>query len=283
MLSGFLSKRFLSGLVIGMVLLVVIGLLFNQEVNRVLSAFGLPTIDDHQISDRDRDGERGGFELPDWPWESGSAPDRGDPERTGDTDAVYPDPAAADIEIADLDALDRIRIDVTEDGIKAGSYDREANFGSGWKDPDGNGCDARNDVLARDLVDITVDDDDCTVLTGTFHDPYTGETSDFERGPSTSAAVQIDHIIALGNAYELGAEEWTQERRLEFANDPANLIASDGPANMSKGAKGANEWMPDNESYHCAYARTQIHVKAKYDLPVGPDEHRELKRALKTC
>ncbi|TDU24479.1 HNH endonuclease family protein [Arthrobacter sp. JUb115] len=119
-------------------------------------------------------------------------------------------------------------------------YDR-AEFGKGWKDPDRNGCDARNDILSRDLVDVTYKPATrpCVVLSGTFDDPYTGKTIEFKRGQGTSTSVQIDHVVALSDSWQKGAQRWDAEIRLEFANDPLNLLASDGPTNASKGDKDA--------------------------------------------
>lgn len=123
-------------------------------------------------------------------------------------------------------------------------YDRDTQFG-GWADPDNNGCDARNDILARDLTN-PVSSDGCTITSGTLSDPYTGTTINFERGPATSSDVQIDHVVALGNAWITGAERLTQDKRVALANDPLNLLAVDGPTNGSKSAQDAAEWLPPN-------------------------------------
>jgi Protein of unknown function (DUF1524) len=115
-------------------------------------------------------------------------------------------------------------------------YSRE-EFGTRWSDVDHNGCDTRNDILARDLTTITYNPGtkDCVVATGTFDDPYSGETIDFTRGDTTSSALQIDHVIALSDAWQKGALSWDAATRLDFANDPLNLMASDGRLNAQKG------------------------------------------------
>ena len=115
-------------------------------------------------------------------------------------------------------------------------YNRDL-FGSGWVDVDRNGCDTRNDILARDLEPKTfkLGTNNCVVLTGTLADPYSARTINFTRGTETSNAVQIDHVVALSDAWQKGAQSWDGTRRVAFANDPMNLLAVDGPLNMQKG------------------------------------------------
>lgn len=158
-------------------------------------------------------------------------------------------------------------------------------FGKGWKDPDRNGCDARNDVLARDLHEVKFKPGSaqCTVLSGIFSDPYTGEQIDFVRGPSTSAAVQIDHVVALSDSWQKGAQLWSSEKRLQFANDPLNLLSSDGPTNAAKGDKDAATWLPPNKGFRCDYVARQTEVKAKYGVWMTPAEHQAIKRILERC
>lgn len=152
------------------------------------------------------------------------------------------------------------------------TYKRVDCFGKAWADVDQNGCDTRNDILARDLTNVTKASDGCTVLTGTLDDPYTGKVIQFKRGKGTSTKVQIDHIVALKDAYDQGAGNWTPEARLQFANDPDNLIAADGSANMGKGAKGITQWLPENTAFQCNYVQRYIKVQEKYHLQVTDAE-----------
>ncbi|GAB3606512.1 hypothetical protein GCM10027413_19210 [Conyzicola nivalis] len=161
-------------------------------------------------------------------------------------------------------------------------YDRDDKFGTAWVDMDQNGCDTRNDVLARDLV-VTTMADACRVLTGTLADPYTGTSIAFARGESTSSLVQIDHVVALSNAWQTGAQQLNAERRYEFANDPINLLAVDGATNSSKGDGDAATWLPPNASFRCAYVSRQITVKAAYDLWVTRAEHDAMTSVLAGC
>jgi len=163
-------------------------------------------------------------------------------------------------------------------------YDRD-QFGPAWHDTDRNGCDQRNDVLRRDLTDLTIKagTNGCEVLTGVLHDPYTGKTIDFTRGVGTSTAVQIDHIVALSDAWQTGVQQLSASTREEFANDPLELLAVDGPTNESKGDGDAATWLPPNKSERCAYVARQIAVKAKYGLWVTSAEKQAMIQVLTPC
>jgi hypothetical protein len=124
------------------------------------------------------------------------------------------------------------------------TYQRD-NFGAPWQDTDHNRCDTRDDILRRDLTRVGYKPrSTCVVVSGTLHVPYTGETILFRRGPKTSGAVQIDHVVALGNAWRTGASSWTDARRLAYANDPVVLLAVDGPANEAKGDRTRRSGCP---------------------------------------
>lgn len=163
-------------------------------------------------------------------------------------------------------------------------YDRD-EFGSGWQDPDRNGCDARNDVLARDMTDLTFErgTHDCIVLTGVLDDPYSGATIDFQRGQTTSSAVQIDHVVALSDAWQKGAQQLSDDERELLANDPLNLLAVDGPTNASKSDGDAATWLPPEKSFRCEYVARQVAVKQAYELWVTEAEQDAMVRVLTTC
>jgi hypothetical protein len=168
---------------------------------------------------------------------------------------------------------------------------RRAAFGESWTDdndaPGGhNGCDTRNDILDRDLVDKTyVSISRCpnAVATGTLHDPYTSETINLVRGNQTGAAVQIDHLVPLAYAWDQGARTWTDEMRVRFANDPANLLAVDGPVNEDKGDGEPAVWMPPNRAFWCQYAVQFVAVLRGYGLPVDSPSAPILREAAETC
>jgi hypothetical protein len=163
-------------------------------------------------------------------------------------------------------------------------YERE-QFGDGWVDTDRNGCDTRNDVLARDLTGETFrpGTNDCVVLSGTLADPYSGRTIEFRRGEDTSDDVQVDHVVALSDAWQKGAQNWDADRRTAFANDPLNLLAVDGPLNMQKGDGDTATWLPPNTSYRCAYVARQVAVKAGYGLWATRAERNAAATVLARC
>lgn len=174
--------------------------------------------------------------------------------------------------------------------IRGYDYRRDA-FGDSWTDdnpaPGGhNGCDTRNDILDRDLVDKTyVSIKRCpnAVASGILHDPYTNVTVSFVRGNQVGAAVQIDHIVPLALAWDLGARNWPDDLRLRFANDPANLLAVQGQANQDKGDHEPAIWMPPNAAFWCQYAMQFIAVLRGYGLPVDVPSAITLRDAAATC
>ncbi|WP_407317685.1 HNH endonuclease family protein [Isoptericola halotolerans] len=163
-------------------------------------------------------------------------------------------------------------------------YDRD-EFGPAWADVDRNGCDTRNDVLARDLTSVTFEPGtrECVVLTGSLVDPYTGSAIDFRRGRTTSTAVQIDHVVALSDAWQKGAQGLDAEERRQLANDPLNLLAVDGPTNGAKGDGDTATWLPPSTDYRCGYVARQVAVKIRYELWVTEAERDAMQRVLTTC
>lgn len=161
-------------------------------------------------------------------------------------------------------------------------YDRTGMFGRAWIDEDRNGCDTRNDVLSRDLTGETMSGT-CRVMSGTLVSPYTGATIHFVRGELTSAAVQIDHVVALGNAWQTGAQQLSQAQRIALANDPINLFAVDGRSNEQKSDGDTATWLPSAKSFRCTYVSHQISVKATYALWVTQAEHDAMARVLGDC
>lgn len=160
-------------------------------------------------------------------------------------------------------------------------FDRD-QFGQRWLDVDRNGCDTRNDTLARDLTDV-VKSGPCKVLSGVLADPFTGTSIEFTRGQDTSALVQIDHVVSLSDAWQKGAQQLTADQRASFANDPLNLLAVDGSSNAQKGDGDAATWLPKNKAFRCAYVARQVSVKATYALWVTQAERDAIARVLADC
>ncbi|MCQ8833011.1 HNH endonuclease family protein [Streptomyces malaysiensis] len=159
-------------------------------------------------------------------------------------------------------------------------YERD-EFGSSWVDTDDNGCGTRDDILKRDLKDVKFRDGHCLVASGTLTDePYTGRDVRFVRGRSK---VDIDHVVALSDAWQKGAWKWDRDKRLAFANDPLNLIAVDASANRRKGDGDAATWLPPNTAYRCDYVARQVVVKEVYGLWVTGAEKAAMRRVLGGC
>lgn len=158
-------------------------------------------------------------------------------------------------------------------------YSRQ-QFGSGWETV--NGCDMRNIILHRDMPDAVVDAA-CNVISGTLNDPYTGKVINFVRGSSTSSDVQIDHVVALSDAWQKGGQQLSAQLRKQLANDPLELLAVDGDANQQKSDGDAATWLPSNKSFRCEYVARQIAVKLKYELWVTIAEKQAILNILSTC
>ena len=158
-------------------------------------------------------------------------------------------------------------------------YERE-QFGDGWDSY--LGCDTRNRILRRDLKNPVVNFE-CKVVSGVVHDPYGGKTVSFVRGEATSDDVQIDHVVALSNAWQTGAQQLSYTQRVMFANDPLNLLAVDGTLNQQKADGDAATWLPPNKPFRCEYVRRQVLVKRNYELWVTPAEQEAIRRVLASC
>lgn len=162
-----------------------------------------------------------------------------------------------------------------------GDYER-IRFGESWEDVDGNGCYTRNDVLIRDLSDVEFrPGSNCVVIAGKLVDPYTNQTIEFSK--SRSEEVQIDHVVALAEAWRSGAWAWNDNQRLQFANDPLNLLAVSGEANDDKASADAAGWLPPNKDFRCDYVARQVIVKQKYALTVDSRELKVISQLLDGC
>jgi hypothetical protein len=198
--------------------------------------------------------------------------------------AEAPAPADPSLAVDVAHALEQLQgIPVKGRAPKTG-YSRD-EFGPAWADVDRNGCDTRNDILARDLTNETFKPgtNNCVVTAGTLADKYTGATINFTRGQDTSSDVQIDHIVPLSDAWQKGAQQLNADQRKDFANDPLNLMAADGPTNGAKGDKDAATWLPPNRAFRCEYVARQTAVKATYKLWVTQAERDAIVSILEGC
>lgn len=191
-------------------------------------------------------------------------------------------------QLPDQPKVETVAVGVAADALKSlpikgrapkTDYSR-SQFGDGWTMT--QGCDTRNIILHRDLMETTVNEQ-CKVLGGVLHDPYTGRDIHFQRGETTSDDVQIDHVVALSNAWQTGAQQLSHEERIQLANDPLELLAVDGAANQQKSDGDAATWLPPNKPFRCQYVARQISVKQKYRLWVTQPEYDSMIRVLSSC
>ena len=159
-------------------------------------------------------------------------------------------------------------------------YSRE-KFGGAWANE--GTCTMRDKILARDLTNVKFKNDTCEVASGVLRDPYTGKTINFKRGVETSSSVQIDHVVAIGNAWQTGAQQLSRNQREQLYNDPLELLAVDGPSNTQKSDSDAATWLPSNKVFRCEYVARQIAVKQKYSLWITRSEHDAMAQILSTC
>ncbi|MFJ5301243.1 HNH endonuclease family protein [Streptomyces sp. NPDC088350] len=159
-------------------------------------------------------------------------------------------------------------------------YSRE-RFGTAWADTDSNSCDTRDDILKRDLKQVKFTGGTCKVSYGVLaSDPYSGKEVTYQRGRSL---VDIDHLVALSDAWQKGAKYWDASKRIALANDPLNLLTVDASANRSKGDGDTATWVPPNKAYRCTYVAAQVAVKKKYGLWVTAAEKAAMVKVLSTC
>ncbi|AYN40930.1 HNH endonuclease [Streptomyces dangxiongensis] len=159
-------------------------------------------------------------------------------------------------------------------------YSRE-RFGTAWADTDSNSCDTRDDILKRDLEKVRFTGGDCKVSYGLLaSDPYSGKEITYRRGRSQ---VDIDHVVALSDAWQKGAKYWDPGKRIALANDPLNLLAVDASTNRGKGDGDAATWLPPDKAYRCTYVAAQVAVKKKYGLWVTAAEKSAMRKVLATC
>lgn len=216
---------------------------------------------------------------------SGSTPD------TSLTPVISSAPAGAPTyDIAVVGPASSLLVSLTVKGRAPKTGYTRARFGDAWTDDvtvEGghNGCDTRNDILRRDLVQVVLKANTrgCVAASGVLHDPYSGRTINFVRGANTSAQVQIDHVVALSDAWQTGAQSLSALDRRNFANDPLELLAVDGPTNQRKGDGDASTWLTPSKAERCAYIARQIAVKAKYHLWVTPAERTAMVNVLAVC
>lgn len=160
-------------------------------------------------------------------------------------------------------------------------YER-TQFYSGW--PNIEGCSLRQRIIRREIGETaTLSDDQCTVVSGEFDEPYTGQHLIFYEKSDFSTGIQIDHVVALSDAWQKGAQNLSADDRYNLATDPLNLLAVDSSANQKKSDGDAATWLPANKAFRCQYVARQVSVKYKYHLWVTQAEHDAIANILTSC
>ena len=158
-------------------------------------------------------------------------------------------------------------------------YSREEFYGN-W--PTVDGCNLRQKIIKRELGETAVLDG-CNVVAGEYDEPYTGEHKIFKTREEISKGIQIDHVVALSDAWQKGAQYFSKEKRYEIATDPLNLLAVEAASNTKKSDGDAATWLPSNKKFRCQYVARQVSVKYKYSLWVTEAEKTAIHNILMAC
>ena len=158
-------------------------------------------------------------------------------------------------------------------------YTRDEFYG-GW--PTVDGCNLRQRIIKREFGD-SAELNECDVIAGEFDEPYTGEHKEFKTKDEISKGIQIDHVVALSDAWQKGAQYLDKEIRYNIATDPLNLLAVDAAANEKKSDGDAATWLPSNKKFRCQYVARQVSVKYKYGLWVTEAEKNAISQVLTNC
>lgn len=139
-------------------------------------------------------------------------------------------------------------------------------FGS-WLDTDKDCLNTRHEILkARSLVPVKMSKDGCRVVSGKWNDFYYDEVL------LKASKIDIDHVVPLKHAFDLGAGNWPKNKRVKFANDLENLVITNLKYNRQKGSQTPVTWMPINRDYACKYFKKWNQIKNKYDLKISQKE-----------
>lgn len=147
-----------------------------------------------------------------------------------------------------------------------------------------NGCSLRQHIIKREFGEhFTLNKDNCNITSGEYDEPYTGEHKTYPTRADINNNIQIDHVVALSDAWQKGAQNLSAAERYEFATDPLNLLAVDSTANQNKSDSDAATWLPSNKSFRCQYVARQVSVKYKYHLWVTQAEYDTIEKILEHC
>lgn len=211
----------------------------------------------------------GGITIPNGGASGGTAPSSGSTSgTTSGNDKTSGAQPPADTKETNLDTLSALTIGDPQ----TVDYRR-----SEWKHWIGTPCDTRETVLAEQGKDVTKDPATCKVLSGSWVDPYGGETF------SNAGDLDIDHVIPLGYVAKHGGQNWSPEKKQQFANDRTQLLAVSAKENRSKSDKGPENYMPPKREFQCEYSKKWVTTAKKYGITVTEGDKRALKAGLQKC
>lgn len=143
----------------------------------------------------------------------------------------------------------------------------QRNLFGQWQDEDRNCLNTRHEVLKeRSLEPVTLSPNGCTVVSGKWADFY------YDEFLFNSSEIDIDHVVPLKHAFDLGASDWSKEKKAEFYNDKENLVITNLKYNRQKGSQTPLTWMPIDRTYACKYMIKWITIKQKYALNISTKE-----------
>jgi len=151
------------------------------------------------------------------------------------------------------------------------------DFGNGWIDEDSDCQNARTEILMQQGAAYHITENKCAISDGIWFLPYSATVE------TKASKIDIDHVVPLNYAWYNGAQSWTRSRRIQFANDPENLLVSSRMENRSKGDSPPEEWMPANTAYWCTYTAKWDNIIQKYSIPPSPSTEEFLKIVRESC
>lgn len=149
-----------------------------------------------------------------------------------------------------------------------------------WVDADHDGCDTRKEVLIRDAVTPPHKGAECRLTGGKWKSFYDGKTVTNQR------ALDIDHVVPLGEAWASGASTWPAAKRERYANDlgaKTSLVAVSLGPNRAKGDRDPAGWLPPSKNAYCRYTTDWVDTKLRWNLTADKAEKKKLGQLARSC
>tara|TARA_Y100000996_G_scaffold410062_1_gene391783 strand:- start:3706 stop:4428 length:723 start_codon:yes stop_codon:yes gene_type:complete len=116
----------------------------------------------------------------------------------------------------------------------------------------------------------------CVVRTGQWLDEYTGET--FE----VAVKIEVDHVIPRMYAHTHGGDRWMPEQKLQFSNDPLNIMLVERREIRRKRDRGPSRYLPRDE-FQCEYVNLWNQISEKYNLQLSASDRSTISRIKADC